>query len=82
MMRKPPESQPYRTFDEKPFIVGSAMYHGLSHASNRLRFDRLMPDKIKLAGYAAHAFIESEQCELKTNRFQKTQQTQNSGARS
>ncbi|HEU0050214.1 MAG TPA: hypothetical protein VFQ43_21675, partial [Nitrososphaera sp.] len=51
---KPPEPESERPGNQVAFVVGTTMDHRLGHPPDRVRFDRFVPDKVKLAANAAH----------------------------
>ena len=51
----PPETEPERAIKKVALRRRvTAMHHRLRHPPNHIRFDRLVPDKVKLAANAAH----------------------------
>jgi hypothetical protein len=56
--RQPTETEPEWTVEKVTLIVRAAVDHRLGHPSDRFRFYRVAPKKIKLAANAAHSFKE------------------------
>src|SRR5882724_8860485 len=52
--RETAKAETNRAIEKVALVVGTAMPNLFGHSPNRVRFDRLVPDKVKLAADAAH----------------------------
>jgi hypothetical protein len=55
---KPSEAETNRAIEKVALVVGTAMPNRFGHSPNRVRFDRLVPDKVKLTANTAHGEVE------------------------
>jgi hypothetical protein len=56
--RKPPKTETDRALEKVALVIGTAMPNRFGHPSDRFRFYRFLPDKVKLAANAAHCFTQ------------------------